>query len=399
MPRKSRLRTFSSARWIRWALMRAICNIFPSLKRRFNFPMYYVPVQTVANRVFHIQEGWHDFHVDPHLLASVVMAAKTTDAGDTSRYDELRSKFYSAAAIIENGAIDGRTMQIIDIASFSVVGWHHGSANWNETRARFATEVAGEKDIVYFPIIGATNYYHFIYDNVLPLLWFLGRWGSQLGHIRVVYRERYPTFVRNILKGLVEHYPQIGLQSLRDDEVLNCIKALFARRYSVAREWVPFETAEIAAFRETLFVAYHLDAPSIQDEGQLLYVSRKGARLRALLNEDEIEQLLTARGFVTFMPHSDDHASQVRKFAQAKVVIAVHGAALANLIFCKPGTHVIELFPQDHIKSPYLWLSAKFGLTYTPVFGSKADLWQGFSIDADAVEHVVDDVLRQVGRA
>ena len=39
---------------------------------------------------------------------------------------------------------------------------------------------------------------------------------------------------------------------------------------------------------------------------------------------------------------------QVDAFAAAQVVVAPHGAALGNLVFCPPGVRVLELFaPRD----------------------------------------------------
>jgi len=40
-------------------------------------------------------------------------------------------------------------------------------------------------------------------------------------------------------------------------------------------------------------------------------------------------------------------AHQIERFQSADVIIAQHGAALANLIFAKPGAKVIEILPRD----------------------------------------------------
>jgi capsular polysaccharide biosynthesis protein len=36
---------------------------------------------------------------------------------------------------------------------------------------------------------------------------------------------------------------------------------------------------------------------------------------------------------------------QMRIFERSTVVIGMHGAGLANILFCAPGTHVVELLP------------------------------------------------------
>ena len=35
-------------------------------------------------------------------------------------------------------------------------------------------------------------------------------------------------------------------------------------------------------------------------------------------------------------------------FKNSSIVIGAHGAALANITFCKPNTKVIEIIPSDH---------------------------------------------------
>ena len=40
-------------------------------------------------------------------------------------------------------------------------------------------------------------------------------------------------------------------------------------------------------------------------------------------------------------------AEQATEFARATCVVAVHGAGLSNIVFCRPGTCVIEIFPAN----------------------------------------------------
>ena len=42
-------------------------------------------------------------------------------------------------------------------------------------------------------------------------------------------------------------------------------------------------------------------------------------------------------------------AEQIIKFSGAKIIIAQHGAALANLIFANPGTKVVEIIPKNKL--------------------------------------------------
>ena len=39
---------------------------------------------------------------------------------------------------------------------------------------------------------------------------------------------------------------------------------------------------------------------------------------------------------------------QINLFNNASIVLGAHGASLANIVFCKPGTKIIEIIPADH---------------------------------------------------
>jgi hypothetical protein len=78
-----------------------------------------------------------------------------------------------------------------------------------------------------------------------------------------------------------------------------------------------------------------------------IYISRRDAAFRRVANEDEVIQALERIGFETYTLSDMRFAEQVTLFTGAEVVIAPHGAGLANLIFADTPI-VIELF------SPYV---------------------------------------------
>lgn len=94
---------------------------------------------------------------------------------------------------------------------------------------------------------------------------------------------------------------------------------------------------------------------------------RRVAATRALRNEDELAALAMKRGFTVIDPSNIPRAEQI--FAAADVVVGAHGAALANLAFCKPGTQVLELIPSAQAYPHYFTLSVAAGLTYDCVIG------------------------------
>ena len=79
--------------------------------------------------------------------------------------------------------------------------------------------------------------------------------------------------------------------------------------------------------------------------GERLYISREKARRRRVVNESGLWTELAARGFVKLHLEELTWARQITAFRHAKVIVAPHGAGLANLVFCQAGTKVVETLP------------------------------------------------------
>ncbi|GIP39132.1 hypothetical protein J31TS4_24120 [Paenibacillus sp. J31TS4] len=100
-----------------------------------------------------------------------------------------------------------------------------------------------------------------------------------------------------------------------------------------------------------------------------LYISRAHAAQRRLINEEEIVRLLASYGFTTITPEYMTVDEQIRLFANAEAIVAPHGAALANLAFCMPGTKVFELFAPSYTPGYYWMLSSHNALDYYYLIG------------------------------
>ena len=99
---------------------------------------------------------------------------------------------------------------------------------------------------------------------------------------------------------------------------------------------------------ETVLVAKQADkAPS---RHRWVYV-RRGSRYRALTNEQAIETMLAEMNFETITPEDLTLDAQVSIFRDAEIVVAPTGAALTNIVWCKPETTVIVL-ASDHEAVP-----------------------------------------------
>ena len=74
-----------------------------------------------------------------------------------------------------------------------------------------------------------------------------------------------------------------------------------------------------------------------------IYVSRANTNHRRIANENEVVKALSARGFAVVEPQDLSLADQSRVFAEAEVIVMPLGSAMANTVYCKPGTKIIEI--------------------------------------------------------
>lgn len=121
-----------------------------------------------------------------------------------------------------------------------------------------------------------------------------------------------------------------------------------------------------------------------------LYVRRGDAR-RSVLNEADVRTLLEAAGFEAVTMDGRSVAEQAEMFAGAEVIVATHGAALANLVFCRAGTTAIELMGRNTASNMFACLAWRRGLNYHMIMGTEPappDRWWSWQSDADTTVDV-----------
>ncbi|HAN72877.1 MAG TPA: hypothetical protein DCQ63_00190, partial [Planktothrix sp. UBA8402] len=88
-----------------------------------------------------------------------------------------------------------------------------------------------------------------------------------------------------------------------------------------------------------------------------IYISREKASYRKVINQDELFQYLKPLNFECVVLESLTFSEQVELMATASVIIGPHGAGLSNIVFCPPGTKIVELFNLDYVPPYYRVIS------------------------------------------
>lgn len=184
-------------------------------------------------------------------------------------------------------------------------------------------------------VLTASNqsfYYHWIFD-ILPRLKLALEHAPDIDHL---YLQRKLPFQHETLDILgidpgrivnAEDEPWIGT----DQMIVPCHQIMTGHRHP---GWVTDWMRQKFGCRQ-----------QSTDHGRRIYVSRSMARNRRVKNEDEVLAILEPLGFEIVHAEKYTFEEQISIFANAQAIVAPHGAGLANLVFCAPGTRVIELFP------------------------------------------------------
>lgn len=119
------------------------------------------------------------------------------------------------------------------------------------------------------------------------------------------------------------------------------------------------------------------ETPLDPSSSGLLYVSRNESKMRRLVNEDAILPALRDLGFEIIRPGEMPLAAQIEKFRKARIVLAPHGAGLTNILFCRPGATLIEIFPRGGVHgSMFMRIASQRDLDYYFAVGdSVATVW------------------------
>ena len=96
----------------------------------------------------------------------------------------------------------------------------------------------------------------------------------------------------------------------------------------------------------------NIDLTNKNNEPEFIFISRTAGRSknqRNLLNEGEIICMLEKQGFVSIDPSKLTFEEQVKKFSNAKCIVAPSGAALLNMLWAPQGANVVILMNDSKV--------------------------------------------------
>jgi capsular polysaccharide biosynthesis protein len=122
-----------------------------------------------------------------------------------------------------------------------------------------------------------------------------------------------------------------------------------------------------------------------------LYISRRDARSRRVVNEPEVIALLRRHGFDVVQPERMTFREQADLFSRAAVVVGPHGAGNANVLF-STGATLVEFFEPGYVNGCFYSLNQALGLPYWYLLGER-EAQSDIRVPVDRLERVLDAVL------
>lgn len=199
---------------------------------------------------------------------------------------------------------------------------------------------------------GSYNYFHWMYD-VIARWEMLAESGISYDYA-ILNPNPYGPFVEQTLQGL----------GVPEKKILRTQPGLCLEPDRLIVPSLILSSHYPAWATEALRKRFLPNGSPTPEHVERLYISRKNASARSVVNEAEVAEFLEGFGFRSVVLERLPVDKQIALFASSKVIVAPHGAGLTNLAFCEPGTKVIEAFHPEHVMPTYWMISNHRKLDY-----------------------------------
>ena len=224
------------------------------------------------------------------------------------------------------------------------------------------------------------NHSHWLTSHVPKLILLKER--DQLEHIVMPPKNKRTAVINSTFK-------MLGINS-DEFRTLDVTRPLDVKELTVL-ETDRFRPELLRSVRETLC------PENAEKPHRRIYISRAKAQRRKLLNEKDIWPILEKLGFELVFMEEMSFSAQIEAMQQAEIVVAPHGAAITNVLFCQPGTHVLEIADLSFPNPNFYALASAMGHHYWILdaegIGDVHPLEKDLRIDPVKVEKTIHEIL------
>ena len=240
------------------------------------------------------------------------------------------------------------------------------------------------------------NYYHWVTECLPQLLLLKEIMDDDPNALFLAPRESWPKFI-------TEHLDLLGIDRSR------CIPSTagpslryFARhltyvdwQWPISQSPVAEQTAATWYPPRSLLLRLRAQLaephPPAEERDRVIYTSRPTGRQRGVENEGELIEMLRTRygdKLDVFTGEGMTAQEQIDVFRHARLVVAPHGAGLANIVFCAPGTTIVEFPVLPAVLNFFAHLAVACDLDYWWVPEMNVRYEASYHINATALQAV-----------
>ena len=190
------------------------------------------------------------------------------------------------------------------------------------------------------------NYFHFIFD-ILPKLYLL-KLKIDLKKIDYFYVSEPKDWQINIFKKF----------GIKEEKLLSSDKykhIMADEIYAVEHPWyhkgyIHLEVSKLPKWIIFNHRKFFKSSSKNKFNKKKIFLDRSQSIYKhcQIENFGVIKNLAIKKRFDIKRPEIFTFDKQIQLFRNSHIILGAHGAAFANIIFCKPGTKIIEIIPKDH---------------------------------------------------
>ena len=209
-----------------------------------------------------------------------------------------------------------------------------------------------ETPVLWITDYWSKGYFHWLTDALTRLLVVRDRLDQVT--LLLPWEFEKQDFVQSSLKA----FGVKNVAFIKRDEVVECRSLLMPTHTAPSGH---FRDEVIRGVRATLLDAFG----GSEDSGERLYISRRLAGKRRIVNEEELMPVLEEFGFDIVCAEELSFEQQVKRTSRARYLVSNHGAGLTNMLFMREGGSVLELrHESDYVNNCYFILASALDLKY-----------------------------------
>lgn len=210
-------------------------------------------------------------------------------------------------------------------------------------------------------VCASQGYFHWIFEELPRVLYAVDYEPSS----RLLLHEDTPSYVIESLRRCV------GAKYVSDAIRVDCpvrVPSLILPAANPYSGFVPVR--DIKLLRDSTLGREDTSRFLEESGPNILYVSRRGASRRSMTKEKELEGELQRCGVEVIRAETLPFDEQVRRFREADLVVAPHGAGLSNIVWARDA-ELLEIFPCSWFNDCYARITRSLGFEYNYLRGRR----------------------------